>query len=52
MCNIHQAYGKFACKLTLCGVCREDSEEAERRTKRESDEGDSVGDADEALPKK
>ena len=48
MCNIHCAYGAFACKLALCGVCGQDLE-AERRTKRESDDEeseDSFGDAE------
>lgn len=50
MCNIHCAYGTFACKLALCGVCRQDPE-AERRTKRESEDGDSTAEAEEDLPR-
>ena len=49
MCAVHSAYGKFACKLSSCGVCREDKE-AERRSKRIADENDSMGEVEEERP--
>ena len=49
MCAVHSAYGKFACKLASCGVCREDKE-AERRSKRIADENDSMGEVEEERP--